>query len=125
MQATNRSEWAQTCAQMDYGAYLNESPRELRNLVRNYPGIRPEIPFFDDEFNSIPSWVGSDESVRAKYVPRGLIYNHAAGVKTFVWLLTAETHGNEYDDFGIIHGRTNHDYDFTPRPALLGSQREP
>jgi hypothetical protein len=107
---------------MDYGAYLNESPRALRDLVNNYPGIRKGIPFFDDEFNSIPSWVGSDESVQAKYIPRGLIYNHAAGVKTFVWLLTAGTDGNEYDDFGIIHGLTNHDYDFTPRPVFKALQ---
>jgi hypothetical protein len=103
---------------MDYGAYLNESPRALRDLVTHYPGIKPDIPFFDDEFNSIPSWVGSDESVQAKYVPRGLIYNHAAGVKTFVWLLAAAADGNEYDDFGIIHGLTNHDTDFTARPVF-------
>ena len=107
---------------MDYGAYLNESPRALRDLVRNYPGIKADIPFFDDEFNSIPSWVGSDESVQAKYVTRGLIYNHAAGVKTFVWLLTSGTDGNEYDDFGIIHGLTNHGYDFTPRPVFYALQ---
>ena len=85
-------------------------------------GSRPDIPFFDDEFNSIPSWIGSDESVQAKYVPRGLIYNHAAGVKTFVWLLAAGADGNEYDDFGIIHGITNHDTDFTPRPVFLALQ---
>jgi hypothetical protein len=107
---------------MDYGAYLNESPRALRDLVNHYPGIRPGIPFFDDEFNSIPSWTGSDESVQAKYVTRGLIYNHAAGVKTFVWLLAAGTDGNEYDDFGILHGLTNHDYDFTPRPVFYALQ---
>ena len=107
---------------MDYGAYLNESPRALRDLVKNFPGIKAGIPFFDDEFNSISSWAGSDESVQAKYVPRGLIYNHAAGVKTFVWLLTAGTDGNEYDDFGIIHGLTNHDYDFTPRPVFYALQ---
>lgn len=107
---------------MDYGAYLTESPKALRELVKNYPGIRSGIPFFDDEFNSIPSWIGSDESVQAKYVPRGLIYNHAAGVKTFVWLLAAGTDGNEYDDFGIIHGITNHDYDFTPRPVFYALQ---
>ncbi len=107
---------------MDYGAYLNESPRALRELVTHYPGVKPDIPFFDDEFNSIPSWVGSDESVQAKYVPRGLIYNHAAGVKTFVWLLTAGADGNEYDDFGIIHGMTNHDTDFTPRPVFHALQ---
>lgn len=58
-------------------------------------------------FNSIPSWVGSDESVQAKYVPSGFVYNLAAGVKTFVWLLAAGTDGNEYDDFGLIHGLTN------------------
>jgi hypothetical protein len=107
---------------MDYGAYLNESPRALRDLVTHYPGIRSDLPFFDDEFNSIPSWVGSDDSVQAKYVPRGMIYNHAAGVKTFVWLLAAGTDGNEYDDFGFIHGLTNHDYDFTPRPVFSALQ---
>ena len=107
---------------MDYGAYLNESPRALRDFLNHYPGIKPGIPFFDDEFNSIPSWTGSDESVQAKYVPRGLIYNHAAGVKTFVWLLAAGTDGNEYDDFGVVHGLTNHDYDFTPRPVFYALQ---
>jgi hypothetical protein len=107
---------------MDYGAYLNESPRALRDLVNLYPGIEADIPFFDDEFNSIPSWTGSDESVQAKYVPRGLIYNHAAGVKTFVWLLAAGTDGNEYDDFGIVHGLTNRDYDFMPRPVYYALQ---
>jgi hypothetical protein len=103
---------------MDRGAYKNESPRQLRELVRHYPGVKSDILFFDDEFNSIPSWTGSDESVQAKYLPRGLIYNLASGVKTFVWLLTSATDGNEYDDFGMIHGLTNHDSDWTPRPAF-------
>ncbi len=107
---------------MDYGAYLTESPRLLRDLVRNYPGIRSDVQFFDDEFNSIPSWKGSDESVQAKYVPRGLLYNLAAGVKTFVWLLAAGTDGNEYDDFGLIHGLTFHDTDFTARPVFYALQ---
>ena len=107
---------------MDYGAYLSESPRQLRELVTRYPGIKADIPFFDDEFNSIPSWVGSDESVQAKYVPRGFVYNLAAGVKTFVWLLAAGTDGNEYDDFGLIHGLTNHDTDWTPRPVFYALQ---
>jgi len=107
---------------MDYGAYQAESPRALRDLVTHYPGVKTDIPFFDDEFNSIPSWVGSDESVQAKYVPRGFVYNLASGVKTFVWLLAAGTDGNEYDDFGIIHGLTNHEYDFTPRPVFAALQ---
>ena len=107
---------------MDYGAYLNESPRQLRDLVIHYRGVRPDIAFFDDEFNSIPTWTGSDESVQAKYVPRGFVYNLAAGVKTFVWLLAAGTDGNEYDDFGIIHGLTNHEYDWKPRPVFYALQ---
>jgi len=107
---------------MDYGAYQSESPRALRDLVTHYPGVKADIPFFDDEFNSIPAWTGSDESVQAKYVPRGFVYNLAAGVKTFVWLLAAGTDGNEYDDFGIIHGLTNHDTDFTPRPVFSALQ---
>ena len=107
---------------MDEGAYLNESPRQLRELVNHYPGIKSGIPYFDDEFNSIPSWTGSDESVQAKYVTRGLIYNHAAGVKTFVWLLAAGVDGNESDDFGIVRGLTHHDYDFTPRPVFYALQ---
>lgn len=107
---------------MDYGAYGVESPAKLRALVRGYPGIRKEIEFWDDEFNSIPSWKGSDESVQAKYIPRGILYNHAAGVKTFVWLLTAGVDGNEYDDFGFIHGRRELPDDFTPRPVFYAYQ---
>src|ERR1700757_42744 len=107
---------------MDYGAYLNESPRARRDFLNHYPGIKPGIPFFDDEFNSIPSWTGSDESVQAKYVPRGFVYNLAAGVKTFVWLLTAGSDGNEYDDFGIVHDLTNHASDWTPRPVFYALQ---
>ena len=107
---------------MDYGAYLSESPRQLRDLVTHYPGIKPDIPFFDDEFNSIPTWIGSDESVQAKYVPRGFVYNLAAEVKTFVWLLAAGTDGNEYDDFGIIHGLTNNETDWKPRPVFFALQ---
>jgi hypothetical protein len=107
---------------MDYGAYGNDSAAKLRATVRNYPGIRKDIEFWDDEFNSIPSWRGSDESVQAKYIPRGIVYNHAAGVRTFVWLLTAGVDGNEYDDFGFIHGRRELPDDFTPRPVYFAYQ---
>jgi hypothetical protein len=107
---------------MDSGAYEAESPAKLRDLVRNYPGVRKDIEFWDDEFNSIPSWTGSDESVQAKYVPRGMIYNHAAGVKTFVWLLAAGVDGNEFDDFGFLHGLRNLPDDFAPRPVFYALQ---
>lgn len=107
---------------MDSGAYHTDSPKALRELVRNYSGIRASIPFFDDEFNSIPSWEGSDETVQAKYVPRGLVYNLAAGVKTFPWILAAAPDGNENDDFGILHGLTYHENDFEPRPVFSALQ---
>jgi hypothetical protein len=107
---------------MDSGAYGPESPAKLRQLVRSYPGIRKDIEFWDDEFNSIPSWLGSDETVQTKYVPRGMVYNLAAGVRTFVWLLAAGVDGNEYDDFGLIHGRRELSDDFTPRPVFHALQ---
>jgi hypothetical protein len=84
--------------------------------------MRKDIEFWDDEFNSIASWTGSDESVQAKYVPRGIIYNHAAGVKTFVWLLAAGVDGNEFDDFGFLHGLRNLPDDFGPRPVFYALQ---
>jgi hypothetical protein len=106
---------------MDYGAYGPDSPVKLRETVRRYPGIRKDIPFWDDEFNSIPSWWV--RRIRAReYVSRGLVYNWAAGVRTFVWLLAAGTDGNEYDDFGIIHGLRNLPDDFTPRPVFFSIQ---
>ena len=107
---------------MDYGAYGQESPAKLREFVLSYPGVHKNIEFWDDEFNSIPSWEGSDETVQNKYVTRGLVYNWAAGVRTFVWLLTAGTDGNEYDDFGVIHGLRYLPDDFTPRPVYYAIQ---
>lgn len=107
---------------MDGGAYDTDSPAKLRAMVRSYPGIRKDIEFWDDEFNSIANWTGSDESVQAKYVPRGMLYNHAAGVKTFVWLLAPGVDGNEFDDFGFLHGLRNRPDDFAPRPVFYALQ---
>ena len=107
---------------MDSGAYGTDTTVKLRETARTYPGMRKDIEFWDDEFNSIPAWKGSDESVQVKYVPRGMIYNLAAGVKTFVWLLTAGVDGNEYDDFGFIHGKRGLPDDFTPRPVFAALQ---
>lgn len=107
---------------MDHGAYGPETPARLRDMVRHYPGIRPDIIFWDDEFNSIPSWTGSDDSVQSKYIPRGMVYNWAQGVKTFVWLLASATEGNEYDDFGLVHGLRYQPDDFTPRPVFSAYQ---
>jgi hypothetical protein len=107
---------------MDFGAYGVETSHKLRDTVLKTAKIDHNIEFWDDEFNSIPSWPGSDESVQSKYIPRGILYNHAAGVRTFVWLLAAGVDGNEYDDFGFIHGKRGLKDDFTPRPVYFALQ---
>jgi hypothetical protein len=105
---------------MDFGAYGVETTQKLRRTALDF--IHHPIEFWDDEFNSIPSWPGSDESVQSKYIPRGILYNHAAGVRTFVWLLAAGVDGNEYDDFGFIHGKRGLKDDFTARPVYFALQ---
>jgi hypothetical protein len=107
---------------MDDAPHAGESPRALREMVRSYPGVRRDLTFWNDEFNSIPSWEGSDESVQAKYIPRGLLYDKAAGVRTFVWLIVGATDGNESDDFGMLHGLMLRPEDFTPRSVFSALQ---
>jgi hypothetical protein len=97
----------------------NISSKPLRDMVRVYPGIRSDLVFWDDEFNDgIPTWKNSDESVQAKYIPRGLIIDRATGVRTFAWLIAGATDGNELDDFGMLHGLLYKPEDFTPRPVF-------
>jgi hypothetical protein len=104
-------------------ADTNPSSKPLREMVRSYPGIRKELVFWDDEFNDgIPSWAGSDETVQAKYIPRGLVTDRAAGIRTFVWLIVGATDGNELDDFGMLHGLLYRADDFTERPAYRALQ---
>ncbi len=107
---------------LDDEHHASESPKALREMVRKYPGVRKDLVFWNDEFNSIPSWEGSDESVQAKYIPRGLIADRAAGVRTFVWLIVGATDGNESDDFGMLHGLLLRSEDFTPRPVFSALQ---
>jgi hypothetical protein len=107
---------------LDDKAHERESPRLLREMVRNTPGIRPDLIFWDDESNSIPSWEGSDDSVQTKYLPRDLLYDRVAGVRTFIWMLAPGVDGNEADDFGMIHGMMLRPDDFTPRPVFYAVQ---
>lgn len=101
----------------------NPSSKPLRALVRGYPGIRKDLVFFDDEFNDgLATWTGSDENVQAKYIPRGMITDRATGVRTFVWLIVGATDGNEFDDFGMLHGLRFKADDFTPRAAFYAMQ---
>jgi hypothetical protein len=108
---------------MDYGAFGPLSPRALREAVRSYPGIRPDIQFWDDEFNSLPDLpAGSDETVQAKYVPRTMLYNWANGISSWIWELINDTSSSEFDNFGIIHGMLFKPSDFTPRQVLAAVQ---
>jgi hypothetical protein len=108
---------------MDYGAFGYLTPTNLREAVRSYPGIRPDIQFWDDEFNCLPSLPrGNDESVQAKYVPRGMLYNWANGVPTYIWELINDTSSSEGDEFGLIHGLMYKPTDFTPRPVYFALQ---
>jgi hypothetical protein len=108
---------------MDYGAFGYLTPKNLREAVRSYPGIRPDIQFWDDEFNTLPDLPrGNDESVQAKYVPRGMLYNWANGIPTYIWELINDTSSSEGDEFGIIHGMMYKPADFTPRPVYHSVQ---
>ncbi|HEY7211495.1 MAG TPA: hypothetical protein VH477_14565 [Bryobacteraceae bacterium] len=104
-------------------ADTNPSSRPLRDMLRAYPGIRRDLVFWNDEFNDgLPTWQDSDESVQAKYTPRGLVIDRAEGVRTFVWLLAGATDGNEFDDFGMLHGVRYKPDDFAPRPVYRALQ---
>ncbi len=108
---------------MDYGAFGPLTPTALRAAVRSYPGIRSDIQFWDDEFNTLPDLPrGNDESVQAKYVPRLMLYNWANGISSWVWELINDTSTDEGDNFGLIHGMMFKATDFTPRPVYAAVQ---
>lgn len=104
---------------MDSGAFGANSTIALRKVVSSYPGIKPEIEFWDDEYNSLPTFsTDMNEAIQAKYVPRTMVYNWAAGVPTFLWELINDTSTSEGDNFGIIHGMMHQSGDFEPRPVF-------
>ena len=95
------------------------STSALRKAVSATPGVRPNIQFWMDEYNSMPSLSPEmNEAIQAKYVPRTLVYNWAQGVPTFIWELINDTSTSEGDNFGIIHGMMFNDSDFRPRPVF-------
>lgn len=104
---------------VDYGAFGDNTPKGLRKMIRSLPGIRSDIQFWDDEYNSLPTLPrGSGPSVQAKYIPRMMVYNWASGIPTFIWELINDTSTDEGDAFGIIHGMMHKATDFKPRPVF-------
>ena len=104
----------------------NEPPEEedalegadlFREAVLFMPGVRKDIEFWENEWNTIPQWKNSNKSVQAKYVPRFLLQAVSQGVKPFFWEFIPGTDGNEGDQFGLLHGQTFAENAFQPRAA--------
>ena len=115
---------------MAYHAYpgygSNHAPEEVNDLVAaesfretvlRFPGIRKDIEFWENEWNVIPSWKNSNETVQARYLARYYLEAKAHGVKGFIWEFVPGTDGNEGDQYGIIHGETGSANAFHPREA--------
>jgi hypothetical protein len=115
---------------MAYHAYpgygSNHAPEEanelvgaesFREAVLRMPGIRKDIEFWDSEWNVIPNWKNSNESVQARYLPRYFLEAKAHGVDGFLWEFVPGTDGNEKDQYGLIHGDTGSPDSFQPREA--------
>ncbi len=108
----------------DKGGVDQTSTIALRNTVTTHSGTRPDIKFWMDEYNSIPSLSPQmNEAIQAKYVPRTLVYNWAHSIPTFIWELINDTSTSEGDNFGMIHGMTFHAADFQPRPVFYATAR--
>jgi hypothetical protein len=103
----------------DSGTAGNATTIALRKSVTGHAGTRPDIQFWMDEYNSMPSLSPDmNEAIQAKYVPRTLVYNWAQGIPTFIWELINDPSTSEGDNFGIIHGMMFNAADFRPRPVF-------
>jgi hypothetical protein len=107
-----------------YGA--NHAPEEadalqgagsFREAILRAPGVRKDIEFWDSEWNVIPAWKNSNESVQARYVPRYFLQARAQRVEGFFWEFIPGADGNEQDNYGLIHGETFAKSAFQPREA--------
>lgn len=123
-----------TCASkidvMAYHAYpgygSNHAPEEVNELVGaesfreavlRAPGIRQDIEFWENEWNVIPGWRNSNESVQARYLPRYFLEARAHGITGYLWEFVPGTDGNEKDQYGLIHGEIRSAESFQPREA--------
>jgi len=89
----------------------------FREAVLHFPGIHKDIEFWDSEWNVIPRWRNSNESVQARYLPRYYLLAKAQGVEGFLWEFIPGTDGNEGDQYGLLHGETSSSDSFKPREA--------
>jgi hypothetical protein len=89
----------------------------FREAVLRMPGVRQDIEFWENEWNTIPAWKNSSESVQARYLPRFFLQALSQRVKPFFWEFIPGTDGNEQDQFGLLHGETSDKNAFQPREA--------
>jgi hypothetical protein len=89
----------------------------FREAVLRMPGVRQDIEFWENEWNTIPGWKNSSESVQARYLPRFFLQALSQRVKPFFWEFIPGTDGNEQDQFGLLHGETSAKNAFQPREA--------
>ena len=109
---------------MDSTAHGNRTTIALRESVTAYPGIRKNLRFWNDEYNSVTGFTPEmDEALQAKYVPRGIVYNWAKHIPTFLWELINDTNTSEGNDFGIINGKLLKPTDFQPKPVFYAIER--
>jgi len=94
----------------------------FREVVLRTPGIRKDLEFWDSEWNVIPNWRNSNESVQARYLPRYYLLAKAQDVKGFLWEFIPGTDGNEDDQYGLLHGETFSSDSFKPREAYRAFQ---
>jgi hypothetical protein len=110
--------------QMDSAANGDRAPVALRKMVSQYPGIRKDLQFWNDEYNSVTGFTQEmDDAVQAKYVARTVVYNWAQKVPTFLWELVNDTSTDEGNTFGIINGKTFTSSDFKPKPVFYAIAR--
>ncbi len=115
---------------MAYHAYPgyggNHAPEEadalqgagsFREAIGRTLGVRKDIEFWDSEWNVIPAWKNSNESVQARYLPRYFLQARAQRVEGFFWEFIPGTDGNEQDQYGLLHGETFAKSAFQPREA--------
>ncbi|HXW91520.1 MAG TPA: hypothetical protein VEK33_13310 [Terriglobales bacterium] len=104
----------------------NEPPEEedgleeadlFREAVLRVPGVGKHLEFWENEWNSMPAWKNSNESVQARYLPRFFLQALSQGVKPFFWEFVPGTDGNEDDQTGLLHGETFAPNAFRPREA--------
>ncbi len=109
---------------MDSADNGNRTTTALRAAVSQYPGIKKDIQFWNDEYNSVTGFTPEmDDAVQAKYVARAVVYNWAQKVPTFLWELINDTNTDEGNTFGIINGKMFSSSDFQPKPVFYAIAR--